>query len=151
MGDSSDATPYDQPSLPRRGEKDFEPHGTRAQIVTLTAFRAAMHAALSRPRTHPPSKSAAAPLEGIDEFEADEGGKGESKIVISTRGGFDVGEGGRDELGIGEATKDGFGMGRRGKSGLGRGEWELARAGIFWAGCRGSGFELIRTDVLAIR
>ena len=62
--DGSDATTPDPPTLPRRGEKDFEPHGTHAQVATLTASRAAMHAALSRQRTHPPSKSAAAPLMG---------------------------------------------------------------------------------------
>lgn len=53
------------PTLPRRGEKDFEPHGTNAQIATLVASRAAMHAALSRQRTHPLSKTAiVSPLEG---------------------------------------------------------------------------------------
>lgn len=60
----SDPATHDASTLPRRGEKDFEPHGTNAQIATLTASRAAMHAALSRSRMHPPSKSASAPLAG---------------------------------------------------------------------------------------
>lgn len=40
------------PSLPRRGEKDFEHHGTAAQLSTLEASRAAMHEALSVGRSH---------------------------------------------------------------------------------------------------
>lgn len=63
-GIRNDPTNNDLPSLPRRGEKDFELHGTNAQIAILTASRAAMHAALSRPRLHPPPKSASAPLIG---------------------------------------------------------------------------------------
>lgn len=42
------------PTLPRRGEKDFEPHGTSAQTSTLSASQNAMHAALSVLRTHNP-------------------------------------------------------------------------------------------------
>ncbi|KAL9120330.1 MAG: hypothetical protein Q9187_003121 [Circinaria calcarea] len=41
-------------SLPRRGEKDFEPHGTTLQQDMLAASRAAMHHALSYPRVHAP-------------------------------------------------------------------------------------------------
>lgn len=43
-----------QPILPRRGEKDFEPHGTRAQQDELSKARAAMHQALSHTRVHNP-------------------------------------------------------------------------------------------------
>lgn len=41
-------------SIPRRGEKDFEHHGTQSQTSTLDASRHAMHNALSVPRTHNP-------------------------------------------------------------------------------------------------
>jgi tRNA-splicing endonuclease subunit Sen54 len=42
-----------QSTLPRRGAKDFEPHGTAAQAAQLQASRAAMHRALAPPRLHP--------------------------------------------------------------------------------------------------
>ena len=38
-------------TLPCRGEKDFEPHGTQSQSSTLTASRNAMHDALSYTRS----------------------------------------------------------------------------------------------------
>lgn len=41
-------------SIPRRGEKDFEQHGTQSQTSTLDASRHAMHSALSVSRTHNP-------------------------------------------------------------------------------------------------
>ncbi|PGH17097.1 hypothetical protein AJ80_04970 [Polytolypa hystricis UAMH7299] len=44
----------DQPSLPKRGEKDFEPNPTLLQSDTLDASRAAMHNALAYPRLHNP-------------------------------------------------------------------------------------------------
>ncbi|MCJ1391783.1 tRNA-splicing endonuclease subunit sen54 [Xylographa bjoerkii] len=44
----------EQPSLPRRGEKDFETHGTTSQQDALSKSRAAMHDALSYPRIHNP-------------------------------------------------------------------------------------------------
>ncbi|KAF2144298.1 uncharacterized protein K452DRAFT_296497, partial [Aplosporella prunicola CBS 121167] len=40
--------------LPRRGEKDFEPHATALQSSALASSRAAMHAAISCPRVHNP-------------------------------------------------------------------------------------------------
>jgi tRNA-splicing endonuclease subunit Sen54 len=40
--------------LPKRGEKDFEPHGTKHQGGILEASRQAMHDALSHTRIHPP-------------------------------------------------------------------------------------------------
>jgi tRNA-splicing endonuclease subunit Sen54 len=40
--------------LPKRGEKDFEPHGTKHQGNVLEASRQAMHEALSHTRIHPP-------------------------------------------------------------------------------------------------
>jgi tRNA-splicing endonuclease subunit Sen54 len=40
--------------LPKRGEKDFEPHGTKHQGGILEASRQAMHDALSHTRVHPP-------------------------------------------------------------------------------------------------
>ena len=42
----------DAPSIPKRGEKDFEPNPTQSQAATLEASRDAMHTALSRPRLH---------------------------------------------------------------------------------------------------
>ncbi|KAK2754833.1 tRNA-splicing endonuclease subunit sen54 [Arachnomyces sp. PD_36] len=44
-----------QASIPRRGDKDFEPNPTLHQSDTLTASRNAMHNALSYPRLHNPS------------------------------------------------------------------------------------------------
>ncbi|CDM31377.1 hypothetical protein DTO013E5_760 [Penicillium roqueforti] len=40
------------PSIPRRGEKDFEPNPTELQADVLSASRGAMHNALSYPRLH---------------------------------------------------------------------------------------------------
>ncbi|KAK4998494.1 tRNA-splicing endonuclease subunit sen54 [Elasticomyces elasticus] len=40
--------------IPKRGEKDFEPHATALQSSTLDASRQAMHSALSVSRTHNP-------------------------------------------------------------------------------------------------
>ena len=42
------------PPSPRRGEKDFEPHGTSHQDGLLASSRAAMHAALDNTRVHLP-------------------------------------------------------------------------------------------------
>ncbi|KAF2495979.1 tRNA splicing endonuclease-like protein subunit [Lophium mytilinum] len=47
-------TGTDLPKIPKRGEKDFEPHATARQTDTLAASRAAMHTALSIPRIHAP-------------------------------------------------------------------------------------------------
>lgn len=44
----------EHPALPRRGEKDFESHGTTSQQDALSKSRAAMHDALSYPRVHAP-------------------------------------------------------------------------------------------------
>lgn len=41
-------------AVPKRGEKDFEPHATTLQSNTLAASRQAMHNALSFQRVHPP-------------------------------------------------------------------------------------------------
>ncbi|KAJ5148169.1 Mitotic checkpoint protein BUB3.2 [Penicillium atrosanguineum] len=41
-------------SLPRRGEKDFEPNPTEFQADVLSASRGAMHNALAHPRIHHP-------------------------------------------------------------------------------------------------
>lgn len=45
-----------QSSLPRRGEKDFEPNPTLHQADVLSASRQAMHNALSVPRLHHPKQ-----------------------------------------------------------------------------------------------
>ncbi|KAJ5239096.1 hypothetical protein N7468_003715 [Penicillium chermesinum] len=45
-------------SLPKRGEKDFEPNPTVYQADILAASRQAMHNALSHPRMHPPKTHA---------------------------------------------------------------------------------------------
>jgi len=45
---------HEHPTIPRRGEKDFEPHGTTHQASTLAASRHAMHTALSHTRLHVP-------------------------------------------------------------------------------------------------
>ncbi|KAI9672044.1 MAG: tRNA-splicing endonuclease subunit sen54 [Trizodia sp. TS-e1964] len=44
----------DHATIPKRGEKDFEPHGTTHQSDTLAASRAAMHAALAHERSQTP-------------------------------------------------------------------------------------------------
>ncbi|KAL2044297.1 hypothetical protein N7G274_003002 [Stereocaulon virgatum] len=44
-------------TLPRRGEKDFEQHGTISQSNTLEASQQAMHDALSVPRAHNPKNN----------------------------------------------------------------------------------------------
>jgi len=41
-------------SIPKRGEKDFEPHGTKHQDGVLAASRQAMHEALDYTRVHTP-------------------------------------------------------------------------------------------------
>lgn len=41
-------------SIPKRGEKDFEPNATNSQAAALNASRHAMHTALSYPRLHQP-------------------------------------------------------------------------------------------------
>ncbi|EDN08423.1 tRNA splicing endonuclease subunit [Histoplasma capsulatum] len=46
--------PNQPPSLPRRGEKDFEPNPTLRQTDVLAASRDAMHNALAYPRLHNP-------------------------------------------------------------------------------------------------
>ena len=48
------------PKIPKRGEKDYEPHSTALQAATLEASRAAMHNALSTARIHPPKSHATA-------------------------------------------------------------------------------------------
>jgi tRNA-splicing endonuclease subunit Sen54 len=47
-------TPNSKGTLPKRGEKDFEPHGTRHQDAILDASRKAMHEALDYTRVHLP-------------------------------------------------------------------------------------------------
>lgn len=54
--------------LPKRGEKDFEPHGTKHQEGILEASRNAMHAALSHTRSHNPKNHVRAFYYG-DEYE----------------------------------------------------------------------------------
>ncbi|PNS14688.1 hypothetical protein CAC42_1710 [Sphaceloma murrayae] len=44
-------------AIPKRGEKDFESHGTNTQSQRLDASRQAMHSALSFQRTHLPKKA----------------------------------------------------------------------------------------------
>ena len=44
----------DNPSIPKRGIKDFEPHGTAHQASLLAASRHAMHTVLSSTRIHLP-------------------------------------------------------------------------------------------------
>ncbi|XXG97359.1 hypothetical protein Hte_003658 [Hypoxylon texense] len=70
----------------RRGEKDFEPHGTRAQEGALEASRAAMHEVLSYTRSHKPKdytrawyfpdKWVGVPATGVEEEREGEKGSG---------------------------------------------------------------------------
>ncbi|KAF2766296.1 hypothetical protein EJ03DRAFT_278471 [Teratosphaeria nubilosa] len=43
--------------IPKRGEKDFEPHSTALQSNALAASRQAMHNALAFQRVHPPNRT----------------------------------------------------------------------------------------------
>ncbi len=54
-----------QPSIPRRGEKDFEPHGTAHQAHILASSREAMHNALSYPRLHTPKSHIVGILDAV--------------------------------------------------------------------------------------
>ncbi|KAL9096985.1 MAG: hypothetical protein Q9165_000949 [Trypethelium subeluteriae] len=56
------------PKIPKRGEKDFEPHATDLQAETLAASRTAMHAAISVLRTHQPKSHQ------IAHYDVDSGG-----------------------------------------------------------------------------
>ncbi|KAL1311834.1 hypothetical protein AAFC00_001909 [Neodothiora populina] len=46
----------DDAKIPKRGEKDFEPHHTNLQASVLEQSRAAMHTALSYQRSHAPKR-----------------------------------------------------------------------------------------------
>ena len=46
----------DDAKIPKRGEKDFEPHHTNLQANILEQSRAAMHTALSFQRAHAPKR-----------------------------------------------------------------------------------------------
>jgi tRNA-splicing endonuclease subunit Sen54 len=46
-----------QHKIPKRGEKDFEPHGTKHQDAVLAASRQAMHDALDYTRVHVPKSN----------------------------------------------------------------------------------------------
>jgi len=57
--------------LPKRGEKDFEPHGTKHQDGVLAASRQAMHDVLDYTRVHPPKAHVRAFYYGVDSLERD--------------------------------------------------------------------------------
>lgn len=57
--------------LPKRGEKDFEPHGTRHQDGVLEASRQAMHNVLDYTRVHTPKAHVRAFYYGVDSLERD--------------------------------------------------------------------------------
>jgi tRNA-splicing endonuclease subunit Sen54 len=69
--------------LPKRGEKDFEPHGTKHQGGILEASRQAMHDALSHTRIHPPK----AYLRGY--YYGEEGLKRDEVVAEELRQGLD--------------------------------------------------------------
>jgi tRNA-splicing endonuclease subunit Sen54 len=69
--------------LPKRGEKDFEPHGTKHQGGILEASRQAMHDALSHTRVHPPK----AYLRGY--YYGEEGLKRDEAVAEELRQGLD--------------------------------------------------------------
>jgi tRNA-splicing endonuclease subunit Sen54 len=58
--------------LPKRGEKDFEPHGTKHQDGVLAASRQAMHDALSYTRVHTPKAHIRAFYYGSEGLRRDE-------------------------------------------------------------------------------
>jgi tRNA-splicing endonuclease subunit Sen54 len=57
--------------LPKRGEKDFEPHGTKHQDGILAASRKAMHEVLDYTRVHTPKAHVRAFYYGVDSLERD--------------------------------------------------------------------------------
>lgn len=59
-------------TIPKRGEKDFEPHGTRHQDGVLAASRQAMHEALDHTRFHTPKNHIRAFYYGSESLERDE-------------------------------------------------------------------------------
>lgn len=59
------------PQLPRRGEKDFEPHGTKYQDGILAASRQAMHDALDYTRVHTPKGHVRGFYYGVESLERD--------------------------------------------------------------------------------
>ncbi|KAI9744904.1 MAG: tRNA-splicing endonuclease subunit sen54 [Claussenomyces sp. TS43310] len=74
--------------IPKRGEKDFEPHGTRHQDEVLEASRQAMHAALSHARVHAPKSDHVRAWflgDGVfeEEGEDDDDGMGERALAMS--------------------------------------------------------------------
>jgi tRNA-splicing endonuclease subunit Sen54 len=58
--------------LPKRGEKDFEPHGTKHQAARLEASRQAMHDALDYTRKHTPKGHTRAFYYGEEGLKRDE-------------------------------------------------------------------------------
>src|ERR1700761_4559272 len=58
--------------IPKRGEKDFEPHGTKHQDGILAASRQAMHDVLSYTRVHTPKGHIRGFYYGIEGFPRDE-------------------------------------------------------------------------------
>jgi tRNA-splicing endonuclease subunit Sen54 len=59
--------------IPKRGEKDFEPHGTKHQESVLEASRMAMHEALDYMRVHPPKSARRAWYFGEEVLDKEEG------------------------------------------------------------------------------
>jgi tRNA-splicing endonuclease subunit Sen54 len=68
--------------IPKRGEKDFEPHGTKYQDAVLAASRQAMHDALDYTRVHAPKSNCRAWYFGDAVFDGD-GDTAEAEEVMS--------------------------------------------------------------------
>ena len=67
----------DHHTIPRRGEKDFENHGTSAQKDVLASSRNAMHSALSFTRVHPPKYKVVGTLHALNNITTIENQKGQ--------------------------------------------------------------------------
>jgi len=75
--------------IPKRGEKDFESHGTKQQAGKLEAQRQAMHDVLGYTRVYPPKSHTRAFYYGVESLDRDEviaeewrQGIGENHVVV---------------------------------------------------------------------
>ncbi|MCJ1339444.1 Histone transcription regulator 3 [Bachmanniomyces sp. S44760] len=124
----SNPHPTNQPrTLPKRGEKDFEPHGLSTQENILSASRSAMHTALSYPRLHAPKALLVGVYDHLD---------GRVVVVGNPRGGFFRTMGGmgwgRGKGGGGGGEGKGRGGEKGGKGGGGdQGMWLLPEEALY--------------------
>jgi len=154
---SSASTPT---TLPRRGEKDFEPHGTAHQDRILAASREAMHTALSYPRLHAAKSHVVGELDAASGMTVVARAKGqhfrtmgradregrvwlrpEEAVYLCERGNLDV----RWPGVVGEGEGEGLPMSLQGVYAclMGRGGLSLERY-VVYAGLKRGGYVVLR-------